>query len=284
MRISETVHSNTRARIGMVNFINTAPLYETWNTTAQKEEWQVTEAAPTVLNRLIYENKLDLGFISSHEYAAHPNLYKILSDLSISSSGPVGSVFLFSTKKPEELSNGLVLLSDQSQTSVSLVQIILEEFYKIRPRYASGVYLDYAEEEVPAALLAIGDEALRLKDQGVFPFSIDLGEIWHQFTGLPFVFALWAVREDFCAQDPDAVVEIHQELLRCVWEGKNNLAAICEKVAPRIPISVEKCCNYLQGIEYDLGGEKQRGLRRFFEYLIQRGEADATALPLKICG
>ena len=48
------------ARIGMVNFINTAPLYEVWQRTVQRPEWQITEAVPSVLNNLLNEGKLDL--------------------------------------------------------------------------------------------------------------------------------------------------------------------------------------------------------------------------------
>ena len=112
------------ARIGMVNFINTAPLYEKWRATVHRPEWQITEAPPTTLNRMLYDNELDLGFVSSHEYAAHPDRYRILPGLSISATGPVGSVFLFSKTDPELLTGKTVLLSSLSQTSVSLVKII----------------------------------------------------------------------------------------------------------------------------------------------------------------
>ena len=75
--------SQPTARIGMVNFLNTAPLYEVWKRTVFRPEWQVTEAPPSTLNRLLHQGALDLGFISSHEYALHPEEYKILGNLSI---------------------------------------------------------------------------------------------------------------------------------------------------------------------------------------------------------
>ena len=150
----------------MINFINTAPLYTVWLRTVYRPDWRITEAPPAVLNRLLFENELDLGFVSSHEYAAHPEQYKILSELSISTTGPVGSVLLFSNQPIEQLDNQLVLLSSQSQTSVSLVKIILEEFYRLRPRYVSGQLIEYQASEQPKAVLAIGDEALRLKKSG----------------------------------------------------------------------------------------------------------------------
>jgi len=275
-----------RARIGMVNFINTAPLYEVWQRTVHRPEWRVTEATPAVLNGMLYNGELDLGFFSSHEYAVHPASYKILGDLSISASGPVGSVLLLSTVAPDALTDRLVLLSVQSQTSVSLVKIVLEEFYGVRPRYRAGGGADSHVDggEPPAAVLVIGDEALRMRALARYPFRLDLGEIWHRHTGLPFVFAVWAVREDFCAADPDTVVAIHQELGRCVAEGKKELREISSRVAARIPMPVQECFDYLSGLEYDLGPEKQEALALFFKYLIKRGEGAHDALPLKICG
>lgn len=271
------------ARIGMVNFLNTAPLYEVWKRTVCRPGWQVTEAPPAVLNRLLFEKQLDLGFVSSHEYAAHPELYKILGNLSISATGRVGSVFLFSRHAPEQLHDRLVLLSTQSQTSVSLVKIILEEFYRVQPRYQAGM-ATASQAGGYDAVLSIGDEALKLRQQQGFAHCLDLSEIWQQHTGLPFVFAVWAVCEEFCRTDPDQVVAIHHELLRCIDEGKKNLREISAAVAPRIPMPVEACYAYLTRMEYDLSPLKQAGLERFFTCLINRGEAPQTALPLKICG
>ncbi len=74
----------------MVNFINTAPLYETWKQSVARPEWLVVEANPAELNKKMAAAELDLGFISSHEYAASPSQYRILSGLSISANGPVG--------------------------------------------------------------------------------------------------------------------------------------------------------------------------------------------------
>ncbi|RJX29687.1 MAG: ABC transporter substrate-binding protein [Desulfurivibrio sp.] len=268
------------ARIGMVNFINTAPLYVTWQQRVARPDWLVTEGAPTTLNRMLCANELDLGFVSSHEYAAHPHLYRILEDISISSSGPVGSVFLFSRLAPEELAGRTVRLSTQSQTSVALVKIILEEFYKVQPVYQTG---NQVNDEEMSGVLAIGDEALRLKTGRAYPFCLDLGETWQQHTGLPFVFAVWAVREDFLAESPGCVSEIRAELLSCIREGKEKLQAVCTQVAPRIPMDVDSCYKYLCGIEYDLTPQKMAALTLFFDYLIKRGEAQAAALPIKVC-
>jgi len=61
------MQSDSQVRIGMVNFINTAPLYDVWQRTVNRPEWNVVEAPPTVLNSMLYANELDMGLVSSQE-------------------------------------------------------------------------------------------------------------------------------------------------------------------------------------------------------------------------
>lgn len=270
-------------RIGMVNYINTAPIYEVWKEQVLPAEWQVTEAPPSTLNRMLAADELDLGFVSSYEYAARPGRYQILADLSISATGPVGSVYLFSTVAPEQLDNKLVLMTGQSDTSACLLKIILEEFFSLRPRYVTGdIFAPTGSGEVPAAVLAIGDEALRLKLENTYPVQLDLAEVWNKKTGLPFVFAVCAVREEFIAKNKTSVRQIRKTFLDCRTKGIELLPEICDRVARRIPMDCEACSLYLRAMEYDLGPVKQDALYQFFTLLIQRGEADGAALPLKI--
>lgn len=269
------------ARIGMVNFINTAPIYETWKTREHPQNWNMVEATPSVLNRKLSTGELDLGFVSSYEYAVRPEEYQILSDLSISANGSVGSVFLFSRIEPKLLGKHTVLLSGQSETSISLVKVILEEFLHVQPEYVVGDVNGSAANQ-SAGILAIGDEALRLSAGNEFPFKYDLAEVWCQFTNLPFVFAVFAVREEFCRHEPETVTAIHRELMHCRGEGRERLEYICESVAPRIPMHPDECYVYLRAIEYDLGSQKQKALETFFGYLIDRGEASPGSVPLKI--
>jgi chorismate dehydratase len=272
-------------RIGMVNYINTAPIYEIWKEQVRQPGWAVTEAPPAVLNRLLAAGKIDLGCVSSYEYAVRPGQYQIMADLSISATGPVGSVFLFSSLPPERLNGQLVLMTGQSDTSVCLLRIILEEFFKVRPQYAQGEIFPHRPPDIePAAVLAIGDEALRLSGDPSrrWPLRFDLGECWHQQTGLPFVFAVFAVREDFLRDHADEARAIRETLLDCRRQGMERLPEICRQAAPRIPMSVEACGRYFQSIEYDLGPAKQQALERFISLLAERGEADRAALPLKL--
>lgn len=275
------VEEKYQSRIGMVNYINTAPIYEIWKKTVKRDNWHVVEAPPSTLCRMLQAGELDLGVVSCYEYGLRPEKYRILEDLSISANGPVGSVFLFSRLPMDALDGAAVLLSNQSETSVALVKVILEEFYKVRPLYTTGEAR--GEDGLKAtAVLAIGDDALRFVSEKKYAFQYDLGEIWQQHTGLPFVFAVFAVREEYCRDHAGELAEIHREFLRCRADGREEMLTICEQVAARIPMPCENCYAYLRAIEHDLGPEKQQALEKFFGYLIARSEASEAALPLKI--
>ncbi len=269
------------ARIGMVNYLNTAPIHEKWKSTVHSKNWQLVEDHPAALNKKLADGQIDLGFVSSFEYGLHPEKYKILSGLSISSNGPVGSVLLFSHVPMNQLDKAPVLFSAQSETSVGLVKIILEKFENVQPCYSTGD-VGMLKDGDFKAVLAIGDDALRLAEKSTYLYEYDLADIWKRQMGLPFVFAVCAVREDFCARHPAMLTEIHRELLRCRDEGKRDLGAICDISAPRIPMSKNKCYQYLTAIEYDLGAQKRKALETFFDFLVKRGDIDKSALPLKI--
>ncbi len=269
------------ARIGMVNFINTAPIYETWKGREHPADWNVVEAPPSTLNRMLAEGELDLGFVSSYEYCIRPEQYRILSDLSISANGSVGSVILFSRVQPGLLGNHTVLLSGQSETSISLVKIILEEFFHVKPAYEVGD-VNGEKAQYAGGVLAIGDQALRLVASDEFPYKLDLAEVWCQHLDLPFVFAVCAARDEFCRSSPETVAAIHREFLHCRTAGRAQLESICASVAPRIPMHPDECYVYLRAIEHDLGKRKQLALETFFNYLIQRKEASPLSVPLNI--
>lgn len=268
-------------RLGMVNYINTAPIYEPWKRRGALPGCYVLEAPPATLNHFLAKGELDLGFVSCFEYAMRPQEYRILPDLSISANGPVGSVFLFSKLPVKDLAGQRILLTSQSETSVALTRIVLEEFNKLEVSYFSG---EVNTENIDncSALLAIGDDALRIAENNEFAVQLDLGEVWMQETGLPFVFAVCAVREDFCRRHPEKLEEVYGHLLSCREEGLQRMDEICKVAARRIPMDVEDCRNYLQGIEYDLGPRKIEALEKFFNYLIVRNEVSPMALPLKI--
>lgn len=272
--------SESIVKIGMVDYLNTAPIIEKWKSSVTRKDWILVEDVPAVLDKKLEEGLIDLSFVSSFAYAKHPEKYKILSGLSVSASGPVASVVLLSHVPIEQLNGADVLLSSQGVSSVELVKIILEEFHNVKPIYHSADTLSTKEIDFKA-VLAIGDDALQLVDSATYLYQFDLGDIWRRKTGLPFVYSVCAVREEFCQGNPEMLAEIHRELLRCREEGAADLENICAIWAKKMVFSKQKCRDYLEAIQYDLSSQKCKALEAFFKILITRGVVSENALPLK---
>jgi chorismate dehydratase len=263
---------SVQARAGIVNFINTSPIYVPWQELPPLAGWQLMEGPPTLLNRLLRQGELDAGLISSFAYGFDSDRYYLLPDLSISATGPVGSVILLSRRPVDELNGQLVLLTSHSATSANLLKIILEDFYRVQPLYKTGGFSEWdGMDPAPQAYLAIGDEALRLRSLRTDLLQLDLAKVWLTETGLPFVFAVWAVRRDSWERDPEGIRRLHRRLVECHEKGSRELERISRLVAHRIPMDPYECLAYLKGIDLGLSQESQQGLRSFFSALYRRG-------------
>src|SRR5512135_2097525 len=95
---------------------------------ADCSRYEFVEGVPSFLNKEIREGRIDVSPSSSIEYLRNADRYDLIEGHSISSIGPVGSVFLFSRRPIEELAGATVATSSQSETSVALLRIILKKF------------------------------------------------------------------------------------------------------------------------------------------------------------
>jgi len=276
-----------KLKIGMVNFINTAVIYLPWQEMKQDDmPWEVIEGPPSLLNHLLKTGEIDIGLISSYAYGLDIQDYYMFPNLGISAIGAVGSVFLI-TRRPwalHELTSKRILLSSQSATSVHLLRLILERFYEATPVYQTGNLADFELNSGLDGYLAIGDEALQLKKYRPDLHFFDLAEIWMYKTGLPFVFAVWAVRKDAWEQKGDAVRALYQHILSCYRKGLLELEEISSRVASRAGLTSKECQVYLSGIHLYFDATHTRALSRFFELLHQSFDyplvSDLHILPL----
>lgn len=251
-------------RAGIVNFINTAPLFEPFKESGGVEGWDIVEGSPSELNSLLRKGNLDAGLISSFAYGLNHEDYFLFSDLCISATGPVGSVFLFSRDPVDSLDGKKIYLTCQSATSINLLYVILEGFSGINPCYETGNFDAFDSDRDIRAYLAIGDEALRLRDMETGLYRYDLAEIWIRETGLPFVFAVWAIRGSSWKENAQGIRRLHDRLNLSYKKGREDIEGISRQVAGRIPMAVSDCIDYLKGIELDLSPEKEKGLMEFF--------------------
>ncbi|MFP3868827.1 MAG: menaquinone biosynthetic enzyme MqnA/MqnD family protein [Desulfobacteraceae bacterium] len=259
-----------KLRLGRICYINVLPIYYAMEQAYVPNGAEVIWGTPAELNDRMFTGGLDVSGISSLEYGRHFYKYLLLPDLSISSQGDVGSVLFFSHLPFHRLSGQPVLLSHSSATSAALVKIILAELYGARPLYNSGAVARHFSPGW-AALLAIGDEALRLRATGNYPYYLDLGQAWYDLTGMPFVFGVWAVRQSCFARHAAQVHYLHQNLLRAKDWGLEYLPEISHRAADLLGLDYQELLHYFSRLNYGLDDLQQKGLEAFYRYLDKLG-------------
>jgi chorismate dehydratase len=244
---------NRPIRIGAVEYLNTKPLICDLELLAPDAE--LVLEVPSKLADDLVAGRLDVALIPVIEYFRAGN-YTIVPNISIASKGPVLSVTLFSRVPVTEIKS--LALDEGSRTSAALVLILLRQRHGVRPAL-QPLPMNRDPDHVDAdAVLLIGDRAMRASLPG-FPHSYDLGQEWHDWTGLPFVYAFWAVRPGVELGD---VAESLQEAKR---RGIGRVAQIAHAEAKKLGLDAGFCRRYLTNIIYfELGPKELAGLQRFY--------------------
>lgn len=260
-------------KIGRIPYINCYPVYGAIDRGLVDLEGEIVSGVPTDLNRRMAAGELDVSVVSTVEYARNSSRYLLLPDLAISCDGPVQSVMLFSSRPASELTGRNVLVSRSSMTSVALIELLFDEVWRAHPRFVAGDAeigdVSVASPDIDARLV-IGDAALLLRAIGGDGerHAYDLGEVWKQWTGLPFVFAVWVAQR---STPVTAALSAHASLLRSREWGLANLAALAEQAEMATGIRRAVCRDYLSGLDYGLSYAHFAGLTEFFRRLVERG-------------
>jgi len=249
-------------RIGAVNYLNTKPLIYDLQELAPQTELILD--VPSRLADLLRDGDLDVAIIPVIEYFRSGN-YTIVPDVAIVSRGPVLSVTLFSKVPWPEI--GCVALDAGSRTSAALAQVLMQKRYGLRPEIIK-LPLDQAAEEMKAdAVLLIGDRAMRACLPG-FAHAFDLGQEWFDWTGLPFVYAVWAVREGV------ELGSVEEAFLEAKRRGIAHCGRIAHHEAPKLSLDAGFCRRYLANIiHFDFGPREQAGLHHFYMLACELGLA-----------
>lgn len=179
-------------RLGIVSYLNAFPyLYGLEKAVPGMEEIEVFFGTPTELNRKMAQGELDIALLSSIELTRHPDRYNSLPNLGIGVRETAGSVLLFSQVPLEQIKGRTIAVTSASATGVVLLRLLLERCWGIEGvSFQRRMDFRGVRDQFPA-VLAIGDEALEAKQQWPRQWTCyDLGKIWAEWTGLPFVFAL----------------------------------------------------------------------------------------------
>jgi len=249
-------------RISFIEFLNSVPLGWSFLEGLHHGDFEVSRDVPSECARQLARGTVDVGLIPAIEYQRIPRL-RILPNISISAKKEARTVLFVSRVPLTEVKK--IAIDTSSRTSVALLRIFLEKFLGFQD-------IQYQEHPpVPERMLAnfdaaliIGNPAFRVpRDQF---FLHDLASEWNRFTGLPFVFAVWAVREGV---DLGEKVHIFQ---RSKEAGLLAVPRIAKLYAPNLGLTESEVEEYiLDNLDYSLDKDNLAGLSLFFDYAAELG-------------
>lgn len=252
-----------QVRVGAVNYLNTKPLIHNLEHIAP--HWLLELKVPSHLAKDLAAEKLDIALIPVIEYFRQPN-YRIIPGISIASHGPVLSVTLFSKVPWPDIKS--ISLDEGSKTSVALLKILSKKLHNIDFATLPLPMSADPEKVTTDGVLLIGDRAMKACLSG-FPFAYDLGKEWHDFTNLPFVYAIWAVHESAFGENLTKYFAMSKKA------GLSQVNDIANQESKVLGLDAGFCRGYLSHIiQYNLGSKEIAGLELYRSLAFDNGLID----------
>jgi predicted solute-binding protein len=264
--------SRNAARIGSVGYLNAKPLI-------YGMEDRVVLEHPARLAERLAAGEFDTGLVPVVEVFRRPG-YVIVDGIAIACHGPVYSVLLAHRGPLRDIRE--VVVDAASGTSALLLRVLLEKRFGVRPNYVVQRLAD-ARSDAGAQML-IGDQAIRFRaavsprdanhenhpGTGVTGLRsnwhiLDLGQAWLDWTALPFVFAVWAVRADY----PD-LHGLAATLTAARDAGLANIEAIIARETEGDAVFRRRY--FAENVRYSLGSREKEAMLLFQQHLIGLGE------------
>ena len=256
----------TAVRLGAVGYLNARPLVYGLE---RQPRFDLRYDIPSECARLLHLHAIDVGLIPSIEYLRGAQPYLFVPGPAVTSRGPVASVAIYTRVEPSDIRS--IAMDTSSRTSVALSTVLLRRAFGVTPEAVPmDPDLDGMLARADAALI-IGDNALFLDPSATHHPApairkIDLGELWTESTGLPFVYAVWAGWPG--AMGTDEVVLLQ----RARDEGVASSDEVARAYYPDDPGRQAVAKRYLRdNIQYFLGDEELEGLRTFYRYAAEAG-------------
>src|SRR5947207_6542829 len=253
----EITAQTARPRIAASSYLNTAPLICSFIHGSQREAVELfTDTAPARCAEMLERGEVDAALVPVIEFQRIRDS-AIIPDVCVGSKTAVRSVVL-ATRKNNLKKIERVALDESSRTSAALVKVIFREFLGFEPQWKTAAPdLKSMLTDADAALI-IGDPAMKTpRDQ----FRVfDLASLWHEFTGLGFVFAMWMARKD-------SVKKIRSvDFVAARDEGLANLDRVVADYPHPIEFSRAEIKQYLtENIVFHVDEEMRKGLTIYFE-------------------
>ncbi|MET9845067.1 menaquinone biosynthesis protein [Streptomyces ossamyceticus] len=259
-------NSRTRPRVGHIQFLNCLPLYWGLARTGTLLDFELTKDTPEKLSEQLVRGDLDIGPITLVEFLRNADDLVAFPDIAVGCDGPVMSCVIVSQVPLDRLDGARVALGSTSRTSVRLAQLLLAENVGVRPSYYTcPPDLSLMMQEADAAVL-IGDAALRanLLDGPTYGLQVhDLGAMWKEWTGLPFVFAVWAARRDYLERNPEVTRQVHEAFLASRDLSLVEVAKVAEQAARWEAFDERVLERYFTTLDFRFGDPQLRAVAEF---------------------
>lgn len=237
--------AKNRVKVSAVSYTNTKPFVYGLMHSGILDQINLTLDIPSDCAHKLITNQVDIGLVPVAALLEISD-YKIISNYCIGASGAVDSVFIFSNKPVDAL--GSIQLDVQSRTSNNLAKVLLRNYWKVQPEFAVDGDAD--------AFIQIGDRTFGKKEDHAYRY--DLAEEWQKFTGLPFVFAVWAANKEM----PESFVRDFNSALKY---GLDHRKKVIDEIPARENFDFG---DYLMNkIDYILDGKKLEALKLFHQLI-----------------
>jgi len=256
-----------RPRVGHVDFLNCFPLLWGLARMGSLLDLELIKDTPDNLSDALANGELDIGPISVLDSLRNSEDLVVLPDIAIGSDGPVMSCLIISRLPLRQLDKLPVALGSTSRTSVRLAELLLSDLVGVQPEYFFCPP-DFAAmmEQAPAAVV-IGDTALQAALYEAPPLGLevhDLGQMWRDWTGLPFVFAVFAARREFAERAPEMLRQVHADLLAARDFSLANVDQVCEQAARWETFDAATLKRYYtDALDFTLGDRQFAGIAEF---------------------
>ena len=251
-----------KPRLAASSYLNTAPLIWSFKYGARKDEVTLIDALPSSCADLLAGGQIDFGLVPTIEYQRIENA-TLVPGVCVGSSQKVRSVVLVS-----RLNNlkkvRTVALDESSRTSAALVKIVFKEFLAVEPEWSS--HSPDLKEMLRAndAALIIGDPAMTFARDGLRVW--DLAALWHDFTGLGFVFAMWMATDGNSSQSPTI------DFVEACKEGLAQRNEIIDYYEQRLGLTHSELETYLtENITFFLDADLRKGLELYYQLANENG-------------
>ncbi len=246
--------------VGKIPYLNSVPFYAR----LEKRGFRILPVVPRRMGMLSALGEIDAGLFSLMDYLRQEDDMDLMG-WCIATRDQVKSVMLFSKEGWRDLDGRTIGITDDTATSVQLLNVLLEKRYGVHARF-KRLHQGVNSHDGLDAVLLIGDEALRRNKHGLDGFDLvyDLAREWYEWQKLPFVFAVWAVRRSL----PVAVKEELGSLLKGSLESVGgDFVPVARTHGRRIGLTDAETQEYLSGFNYSLG-EREREAIAVFRRLV----------------